>query len=198
MWWLQKELLPSYIDSSHCINCPNNHHLALLIFFSVAGILFVLVIAGLNLTVTNGTINGLIFFANIIWAYQSILFPNGPDKQLIVHKIFIAWLNLDFGIKTCFFHGMNAYSKVWLQFIFPFYTASLFVLGLYIILQNYILFLEVVLLQLWQRCYSCPIRSFLVLSLHAFNWLHTTLTVIQVLMDTLDNGHNRDHCDRTC
>ena len=49
------------IGSSHCINCPNNHYLALTIFFSVAGILFVLVIAGLNLTVTNGTINGLIF-----------------------------------------------------------------------------------------------------------------------------------------
>ena len=61
------------IGSSRCIHCPNSNNLALLIFFGVAGVLVVLVIAGLNLTVTQGMINGLIFYANIIWAYQNIL-----------------------------------------------------------------------------------------------------------------------------
>ena len=36
-------------------------------------------------------------------------------------SVFIAWLNLDFGIETCFFDGMDAYSKTWLQFVFPVY-----------------------------------------------------------------------------
>ena len=35
--------------------------------------------------------------------------------------IFVAWLNLDFGIDTCFFVGLDAYLKTWLQFLFPFY-----------------------------------------------------------------------------
>ena len=61
------------IGSSRCIHCPNSNNLALLIFFAVAGVLVVLVIAGLNLTVTQGMINGLIFYANIVWAYQNIL-----------------------------------------------------------------------------------------------------------------------------
>ena len=115
------------IGSSHCIHCPNNNNLALLIFFAAAGVFLVFVIAALNLTVTQGAINSLIFYANIIWAYQNILFPPGFST---VQKTFIAWLNLDFGIEICFIKGMDAYLKMWLQFIFPFYIAGLFLIGL--------------------------------------------------------------------
>ena len=118
------------IGSSHCIYCPNNNNLALLIFFAAAGVLLVLIIAALNLTVTQGMINSLVFYANIVWAYQNILFPSDFGRELIVHKTFIAWLNLDFGIETCFFSGMNAYTKTWLQLLFPFYTAGIFFLAL--------------------------------------------------------------------
>ena len=115
------------IGSSHCIHCPNNSNLALLIFFAAAGVLLVLVIATLNLTVTQGAINSLVFYANIIWAYQNILFPPG---FITAQKTFIAWLNLDFGIELCFIRGMDAHLKMWLQFIFPFYIAGLFLIGL--------------------------------------------------------------------
>ena len=125
-----KESYSLAIGSSHCIHCPNNNNLALLVFFAAAGVLLVFIISALNLTVTQGTINGLIFYANIVWAYQSIIFPPEFENKLIVHKIFIAWLNLDFGIETCFISGMNAYLRTWLQFVLPFYTAGLFLLGL--------------------------------------------------------------------
>ena len=36
-------------------------------------------------------------------------------------KVFVAWLNLDLGIESCFFIGLDAYWKTWLQFLFPFY-----------------------------------------------------------------------------
>ena len=35
--------------------------------------------------------------------------------------MFVAWLNLDFGIETCFTNGLDAYGKTWLQFVFPIY-----------------------------------------------------------------------------
>ena len=124
-----KENYSLAIGSSNCIYCPNSNNLALLVFFAVAGIVLVFIIAALNLTVTQGTINSLVFYANVLWAYQGILFPPSFGKGLIAHKTFIAWLNLDFGIETCFISGMNAYLKTWLQFIFPFYTASLFFIG---------------------------------------------------------------------
>ena len=36
-------------------------------------------------------------------------------------QIFIAWLNLDFGIETCLVVGLTAYWKTWLQLLFPLY-----------------------------------------------------------------------------
>ena len=44
-----------------------------------------------------------------------------PVESTDAFSIFIAWLNLDFGIETCFYDGMDAYSKTWLQFVFPLY-----------------------------------------------------------------------------
>jgi hypothetical protein len=37
-------------------------------------------------------------------------------------SIFIAWLNLDLGIETCFYRGMSTYGQTWLQFAFPAYV----------------------------------------------------------------------------
>ena len=78
------------IGSSHCIQLSNNNHVSLLIFFAVVGVVLILVIAVLNLTVTQGMINSLIVYANIIWAYQNILFPTGFGKAIVAHKTFIA------------------------------------------------------------------------------------------------------------
>ena len=47
-----------------------------------------------------------------------MFFPPGDTNILTV---FIAWLNLDLGIKTCFADGLNGYWKTWLQFVFPVY-----------------------------------------------------------------------------
>ena len=73
----------------------------------------------LNLTVSVGTINGLIFYANIIRANQAIFFPHDASKSFL--SVFIAWLNLDLGIETCFYNGLDAYAKTWFQFLFPLY-----------------------------------------------------------------------------
>ena len=111
------------IGSSRCIECPNSHNMALLLAFSAVGVFLVFFILVLNLTVTQGLINGLIFYANIVWAYKLILFPSEIQQNhwLVFLQIFIAWLNLDFGMESCFFVGMDAYWKTWLQFLFPFY-----------------------------------------------------------------------------
>ena len=118
------------IGSTNCIPCPNRNNLALLIFFAAAGFLLIFAISVLNLTVTHGKIYGLIFYANVIWSYQVSLFPHRAKDLSPFLIVFIAWLNLDFGIETCLVAGLNAYLKAWLQFVFPFYTACLFLIGL--------------------------------------------------------------------
>ena len=48
-----------------------------------------------------------------------------PPNETNVLTVFIAWLNLDLGIETCFFDGMDEYVKRWLQFVFPLYVWTL-------------------------------------------------------------------------
>ena len=125
------------IGSSHCIQCPNNNNLALVIFFAAAGFILVFFITALNLTVSQGMINGLIFYANIVWTYQSIFFPPHQQGYVVMafFKTFIAWVNLDFGIETCFISGLTAFWKTWLQFVFPFYIWV--IAGLIIVASRY-------------------------------------------------------------
>ena len=113
------------LGSNQCGQCTNNYYLTLIILFAVAGIALVTFIITLNLTVSVGTINGLIFYANVVKIYEPIFFPNGPVKLL---SQFVSWLNLDLGIETCFFDGMDSCSKAWLQFIFPGYVWFLLIL----------------------------------------------------------------------
>ena len=116
------------IGSSQCAKCYNDNGLALLIFFAAAGFLLVFFINAFNLIVSQGVINGFLFYANIIWAYQSILFPRQVKgniwewfKAFEILRVFIAWLNLDFGIQMCFFKGLDVFGKTLLQYLFPIY-----------------------------------------------------------------------------
>ena len=126
------------IGSSACLYCPNNNYLSLLIVFALAGFLLVLFIKVFDLTVSKGTISGLIFYANIVWANRAILFPQNASHSypgLEFLRVFVAWLNLDWGIETCFSQRLNGYEKVWLQFVFPLYIWLL--AGLIILLCRY-------------------------------------------------------------
>ena len=118
------------IGSSRCLPCPNNNNLALIILFAVAGIFLVFLISILNMTVSQGMVNGLILYANIVWSNRSNIVRFEDFEGANYVTVILAWLNLDFGIETCFVRGLDAYWKTWLQFIFPFYTAGLFLIGL--------------------------------------------------------------------
>ena len=110
--------LSMVFGSSRCMECTNMHILIIIIVI-VAGILLVVCLYLLNLTVTKGTINGIVLYANILSINDSyFLINNNAFKPL---KIFISFTNLDLGIETCFYSGMDSYAKMWLQLSFPFY-----------------------------------------------------------------------------
>ena len=119
------------LGTLHCLDC-SNAYLALILPFVLAGVVLVAVLLLLNLSVAVGTVNGLIFYTNVVQANRSIFLPLGETNILTV---FIAWLNLDLGIETCFYDGMDAYAFTWLQFLFPLYVWIL--IGLIIIASNY-------------------------------------------------------------
>ena len=113
-----QENLSLVFGSSRCQECSDNY-ISILIPFALAGIALVAFILLLNLTVATGTIHGLIFYANILTANHSLLLPLSISNFLTV---FISWLNLDSGIETCFYDGMNSYGKFLLQLAFPTYV----------------------------------------------------------------------------
>ena len=93
-------------------------------------IVFLLLVC--KLTVATGTLSGLLCYANIVGVNCTIFRSAESTNPL---SVFIAWLNLDFGIETCFYNGMDTYGKTWLQFVFPVYIWLL--VGLMIIVSNY-------------------------------------------------------------
>ena len=103
--------------SSRCHVCPNTY-LALLLPFAAAGIALVVFLSILRLTVATGMINSVILYANIVQVNRHLFFPINTVNVLTV---FIAWVNIDLGIETCFYNGMTAYAQTLLQFAFPIY-----------------------------------------------------------------------------
>ena len=106
-----------------CQHC-SNQYIALLAAFAGAGVALVILLITCNITVTEGTVNGLIFYANIVRVNHTIFFP--PYNSSIL-TIFIAWINLDLGIKSCFSDGMDGYTLTWLQFVFPIYIWTIII-----------------------------------------------------------------------
>ena len=109
------------MGSNKCGYCTNKHNyitVAWISLFAVMGILLVIILIALNLTVSVGTLNGLLFYANIVKLYEPVISSEGT---LPVLSQLISWINLDFGIETCLYNGMDSYAKQWLQFAFPLY-----------------------------------------------------------------------------
>ena len=109
------------IGSSRCLPCTD-WWLFLILLFALIGIILVILLTVLNLTVSVGTINGLIFYANIIGANMAVFFPSTLSTNVLAPRVFIAWLNLDLGIEVCFYNGLDTYAKTWLQLVFPVYV----------------------------------------------------------------------------
>ena len=131
------EGLSMILGSSECRTCSNLYLVSISIFF-LMGVALVTVITLLNMTVSVGSLNGLILFANILQANRAIFEPSSKSQSsslIAFLSTFIAWLNLDLGIPMCFFDGLTTYVKTWLQFVFPLYILAL--VGVMIIASNY-------------------------------------------------------------
>ena len=123
------------LGSSKCLKCPSYWpalFAAITIFAILAGIGLIILFLWLNITVAVGTLNGLLFYANIVAANRVVLLPY-PEPNFIT--VFISWLNLELGIDVCYVEGMDIYMKTWLQLAFPIYI--IFLVVLLIIVSRY-------------------------------------------------------------
>ena len=124
------------LGSWKCMECShssNYNFIWLTVVMALAGMVLVVFLLLVKMTVSSGTINGLILYANIV-SFSGLL----DLQNCIIHPflhVFISWINLDLGIEVCFYSGMDVYQKTWLQFVFPFYIW--FLVGVIVLVCHY-------------------------------------------------------------
>ena len=126
--------------STECMKC-SNWWLFTILIYGAAGPILILLLFKLRLTITLGTINGIITYAQIANGVllhnlsQNIL-NSGYLLQLLGRfcDTFLSLLNLNLGFSLCFFDGMNDLWKSGLSLVFPLY---LFVIVLVLIVLSY-------------------------------------------------------------
>ena len=112
------------IGTNKCRKCSDSNAALVLVGVILAvGLVALLYI--LNLTVTAGTVGGLILYANIVYGSNTIFFSTGSNSALLV---IISWLNLDSATEICFYNGYNEYARAWLGYAFPFMVWAIVIL----------------------------------------------------------------------
>ena len=129
-----------YLGGDKCGDCTARSTLSGTLWsiaFLVFGIVLIILLLTLNLTVSSGIINALIFYSNIVYLNHNDFLPIGTNTtdtsvplQNTVQFLsaFYAWMNLDFGVSRCFIHNYNIYTRTWLQFTYPIYIWLLILL----------------------------------------------------------------------
>ena len=104
--------------SNRCLKCTNNY-ISMIIVFALLGIALVSAISFLQITISEGYLNGMLFYANVLNLYLPLLTKSGSN---IVHIFFlVSLLNLNVGFECCFYDGMTALARTGLNLVFPFY-----------------------------------------------------------------------------
>ena len=120
-------------------NCRQCSHLSkynfiwLSIVIVLAGVVLIVFLLLLKMTVSSGTLNGLILYANILSSSGLLDYQTCSLHPIL--RVFLSWINLDLGIEACFYSGMDVYQKSWLQYAFPFYIW--FLVGVIVLFCHY-------------------------------------------------------------
>ena len=127
--------------STQCKICSSDLWPLTSIIYLAAGPLLVFLLYALKLTLTTGTLNGIIFYAQItnvvITGYLNTPCPDCGQELFLVKlsTMFISWLNLNLGFPLCFYNGMTELWKAGLCLVFPFYL--LLIVGTLIVLSRF-------------------------------------------------------------
>ena len=150
------------LGTSRCLpHCPGYLFYILLVVFAASGVLLILFLIACNFTVSEGTINGLFFYAHVVHRNSDSFFPaQAGASNANIFRLIIAWLNLDLGFEVCFYKSMSQYQKIWLELGFLFYVWGLELL-IIVLSHRYIFFTRLfgrnvvkVLATLFLVCYA--------------------------------------------
>ena len=105
------------VGSPECRKC-SNWWLFTIPLYALLGIAIFALLFTLQITVTQGTINGLIFYANLLNINTyTLLGYKGMEWSLIL----VTFLNLELGFPVCLYYGLDEINKSLLSIVFPAY-----------------------------------------------------------------------------
>ena len=112
------------LGSPRCLECSN---VAILLFpvFLIFGVLLVVTIYYLDVTISEGLLNGAIFFSNMVILYAFYLLPSDFGGANFI--FIISFLTLNFGFETCLYDGMGGLDRIWWQLSFPLYLVVIMI-----------------------------------------------------------------------
>ena len=139
---LCSQCIPGYsvtFGSNECAKC-SNWWLLTLIVYGLAGPLLIYLLYALNLTLTTGKLNGIIFYSQMLHNTNALVRYHNAVTHGFVKFIFLCSrgilllinLNVSFNIPLCFYDGMTELWKSGLGLVFPVYLLSI-VIGLIVI-----------------------------------------------------------------
>ena len=144
------------VGSNRCSDC-SNAFLALIIvvaFLGVLTVLAILTLAALKFTISDGYINGIIFYSNIVNHYTQVFIT---QQKFTFFFMPFAWVSLDAGLPICFHSGFNPLEHTFLEYMFPMY-----------------LILIVIVIGFLPRCFKCHRK----LGLLTINTMATMLLLV--------------------
>ena len=114
--------------SSECKQC-SNWWLLTLILYTVAGPLLIYLLFALKLTLTTGTLNGIIFYAQTIGIVNTKFLLSHKAISLMYSSahVFLSMLSFNLAFPLCFYNGMTELWKFSLSLLFPLYLLTIVV-----------------------------------------------------------------------
>ena len=138
------ECLTNYsvvLGSSECKMCSSNWWPLTSIIYILAGPLLIFLLYTLKLTLTTGTLNGIIFYAQV--ANLGYAYLNMPCNEECANEYFfvkfsnamLSFLNLNIGFPVCLYDGMTESWKAGVSLFFPLYL--ILIIGFLIISSHF-------------------------------------------------------------
>ena len=139
---LCSQCIPGYsvtFGSNECAKC-SNWWLLTLIVYGLTGPLLIYLLYALNLTLTTGKLNGIIFYSQMLHNTNALVrYYNAVNHGFVKFILFCSRgilllinININFNIPLCFYDGMTDLWKSGLGLLFPVYLLSI-VIGLIVI-----------------------------------------------------------------
>lgn len=107
------------MGTSECLNCTHfstGKTLGLVLTYDLVVVALVCVILILNMTVTQGTMSGFLFYVNSMFIFWPVLSAHhqSPTRYFMYHLI--SATNIVFGPNYCFYDGMDLVGLTWVRF----------------------------------------------------------------------------------